>query len=128
MALKESPASEVQSLGNGAARIVEAGDAMASIAQQSAASAGEMADGTGKVTEAILQVSARSEETSASAEEVSASSDGLAHQSRELSSTARQMRELADALTRAVSQFRLSAAEADEAAGVPELVLETAAE
>ncbi len=122
-------ASEVQGLGSGAARIVEAGDAMASIAQQSAASAGEMADGTGKVTEAILQVSAMSEETSASAEEVSASSDGLAHQSRELSSTARQMRELADALTRAVSQFRLSAAEADEAGGaMPELVLETAAE
>ncbi|MCC6386770.1 MAG: HAMP domain-containing protein [Dehalococcoidia bacterium] len=108
----QSIATEVQSLGDGAARIVEAGDEMANIARQSASSAGEMADGTGKVTEAILQVSAMSEETSASAEQVSASSDGLAHQSRELSHTARQMRELSDALTRAVGQFRLSASDA----------------
>ena len=121
----QSIATEVQSLGDGAARIVEAGDEMASIARQSASSAGEMADGTGKVTEAILQVSAMSEETSASAEEVSASSDGLASQSRELSHTARQMRELSDALSRAVGQFRLSAS--DTSASPPELTPETAA-
>ena len=63
---------------------------------------------TTRVTEAIVQVSATSEETSASAEEVSASTEELSAQSEELAATANQMKDLAEALSKATSRFKLA--------------------
>lgn len=101
-------ARDVQGLASGAERIIASAEGIAELAKESAAGAGEMAAGTTRVTEAIIQVSATSEQTSASAEEVSASTEELSAQSEELAATANQMREMAEALQRASSRFKLA--------------------
>ena len=106
----EQIASEVQELAGGAGRIIEATEAIAGLASESAVGASEMAAGTTRVSEVISQVSVTSEETSASAEEVSASTEELSAQAQELSATATQMREFANALSDAAGRFRLAEA------------------
>jgi methyl-accepting chemotaxis protein len=101
-------AGDVQNLASGAERIVTSAEQIATMAQESAGGADEMARGTTRVTEAIVQVSATSEETSASAEEVSASTEELSAQSEELAATANQMKDLAEALSKATSRFKLA--------------------
>lgn len=98
-------AGEISELRAGADRIVASVTAIADVAEESAARAGETARAASSLRHAVIQVAATSEENSAAAEQVAASTEELTAHAHRLAATAKEMQGLAQQLRETSARF-----------------------
>jgi methyl-accepting chemotaxis protein len=99
--------SDVGSMGRASAGVVEASDAIATIAAQTNEAAARMTMAANTVAGAVQSIAAISEENSASAEEVSASTEEMSAQAEEVVASAGSLAQMADELDEVVGRFVL---------------------
>ena len=87
--------------------LVAATDAVSAVVEENTAATEQMAAGSNEVTQMVENIASVSEENSASVEEVSASAEEMSAQVEEVTASAQSLAEMAAALQRLVSRFKL---------------------
>ena len=98
----------VQKMNAASSELVEAMDTVSAVVEENTSATEEMAASSNQVTQAIENIASVSEENSAAIEEVSAAAEQMSAQVEEVSASTRSLEEMAQNLTLAVLQFRLS--------------------
>ena len=106
-------------IGSATSQVVNASDAIATIATQTNMAAANMTTSASIVSASIESIAAVSEENSAAAEEVSAATEEMSAQAEEVVASAKTLAEMAAQLDSLVARFRLSTeSQASPASGV----------